>query len=248
MSGAVEEREFLLQSIRDLDAELAAGDLDPEDHRRLRDEYTAKAAEVLRRLQAETAPAGPSTVPDDGPSLPKRRRAGPTGRSRALAAVVAAAVVSGGAGYAVATSAGERGAGDEATGAIELGSTDRITRAQQLVSEGRILEAVRIYDELIDDDPGNPVAHAQKGWLLIQVGEPSLIDSGLASIDRAIAVEPTYADAYFFRGMALLRVKQDPALARQAFEAGLATNPPPDVRSGLEQGLELADEAASATP
>ena len=34
----LEEREFLLQSIRDLDEEFAAGDLDETDYRTLRDE------------------------------------------------------------------------------------------------------------------------------------------------------------------------------------------------------------------
>jgi tetratricopeptide (TPR) repeat protein len=245
VSGLAEEREFLLQSIRDLDAELAAGDLDPEDHRRLRDEYTARAAEVLRQLEGA---AGPTAAALAAPPAAAR-----SGRSKALVAVVVAALVSGGAGYAVATSSNDRLQTDEATGSIELGSTDRITRAQQLVSQGKVLQAVRVYDELIAEDPENPVALAQKGWLLVQVGEPSLVDSGLASIDRAIAAEPTYADAYFFKGMTLLRAKGDPALARQVFEQGLATNPPPDVRTGLEEGIELADEmaaeaGASATP
>jgi tetratricopeptide (TPR) repeat protein len=247
VSGLAEEREFLLQSIRDLDAELAAGDLDPEDHRRLRDEYTARAAEVLRQMEGAGEPSAAAQA-----APPAAARSG-RGRSKALVAVVVAALLSGGAGYAVATSSNDRLQTDEATGSIELGSTDRITRAQQLVSQGKVLQAVRVYDELIAEDPENPVALAQKGWLLVQVGEPSLVDSGLASIDRAIAAEPTYADAYFFKGMTLLRAKGDPALARQVFEQGLATNPPPDVRTGLEEGIELADEmaaeaGASATP
>lgn len=238
MSGSLEEeREFLLQSIRDLDAELAAGDLDPDDHQRLRDEYTARAADVLRRLES----AESLSVTNGGQAVRSRRKG--------LVAVVVAALLSGGAGYAVATMSGDRSATEEVSGDIELGSTDRITQAQQLVSEGKILEAVRVYDALIAEDPENPVALAHKGWLLIQVGEPALVESGLASIDRAIAVEPSYSDAYFFRGMTLLRAKSDPELAKAAFEAGLATNPPPDTKAGLEQGLELVAEAgASATP
>jgi tetratricopeptide (TPR) repeat protein len=252
----VEEREFLLQSIRDLDAEFAAGDLDEADYRTLRDDYIARAAAVLRRLEAPASPAATSpagaTAPSprggaevDGGDRPRRKVGG---RGRAVAAAAVLALVSAGAGYAVATSSGERLATDEASGDIVEGSTDRITKAQLLVSEGRILEAVRVYDELLREDPENPVALAQRGWLLVQVGEPSLIDSGLASIDRAIALEPDFADAYFFRGMTLLRAKQEPGMAIEAFEQGLATNPPPEVRAGLEQGIELAREMGAEEP
>lgn len=247
----VEEREFLLRSIRDLDAEFAAGDLDEADYRSLRDDYTARAAAVLRRLEGPTPPASSTVAPsplsgaDVDSGARSRRNVG--GRGRAVAAAAVLVLVSAGAGYAVATSSGERLATDEASGDIVEGSTDRITKAQLLVSEGRILEAVRVYDDLLREDPENPVALAQRGWLLVQVGEPSLIDSGLASIDRAIALEPDFADAYFFRGMTLLRAKQEPAMAIETFERGLATNPPPEVRTGLEQGIELAREMAAET-
>lgn len=43
-----EEREFLLRSLRDLDAEFAAGDIDEADYHTLRDDYTARAAALLR--------------------------------------------------------------------------------------------------------------------------------------------------------------------------------------------------------
>ncbi len=47
-----EERDFLLRSISDLDRERAANDLTEADYRRLRDGYTARAADVMRRLGA----------------------------------------------------------------------------------------------------------------------------------------------------------------------------------------------------
>jgi tetratricopeptide (TPR) repeat protein len=50
-----EEREFLLRSISDLDREWAANDLTETDYRRLRDGYTARAAVVLRELEAHAA-------------------------------------------------------------------------------------------------------------------------------------------------------------------------------------------------
>ena len=241
MNGLEEEREFLLQSIRDLDAEFAAGDLDEHDHRSLRDDYTARAADVLRRLEGSDTPARP---PLPGGKAPP----GGGSRRRAAVAAVLLAIVAGGAGYAVASASDDRLATDEATGDIVEGSTDRITKAQLLVNQGKILEAVKVYDELLDEDPRNPVALAQRGWLLVQVGEPSLVDSGLASIDRAIAVEPSYADAYFFRGMTLLRAKAEPVMAAEAFQAGLDANPPPELRAALERFKAEAEAGASATP
>lgn len=234
-----EEREFLLRSIADLDAELAAGDIDVDDHRALRDEYTARAADVLRRLEGAPAPA--PEAPVAGPS-PRRTR-----RVRVVAAVLLLALVSGGAGFAVAQSSGERLATDEATGDITEGSTDRITKAQVLVSEGRILDAVKVFDELLADDPDNPVALAQRGWLISRV-DASLVDKGLSEVDRAIEVEPTYADAYFFRGMILLRSKADPVAAGEAFRKGLEMGPAPEVKAALEAGKAQAEAAASATP
>ena len=47
-----EERDFLFRSLRDLDAERTAGDIDDEDYQSLRDDYTVRAAEVVRRLAA----------------------------------------------------------------------------------------------------------------------------------------------------------------------------------------------------
>jgi tetratricopeptide (TPR) repeat protein len=54
-----EERDFLLRSISDLDRERAANDLTEADYRRLRDGYTVRAADVMRRLEA----LGPAREP-----------------------------------------------------------------------------------------------------------------------------------------------------------------------------------------
>src|SRR5699024_2899460 len=51
LAALEDERDFLLESLRDLDAEFESGDLDEEDHEALRDEYTARAAETLRAIR-----------------------------------------------------------------------------------------------------------------------------------------------------------------------------------------------------
>ena len=44
LAALEEERTFLLTSLRDLDAELAAGDIDRADYDELRDDYTRRTA------------------------------------------------------------------------------------------------------------------------------------------------------------------------------------------------------------
>ena len=56
--GALEdERDFCLRSLRDLDAEWEAGDIDAADYRALKDAYTARAAAALHALDGRPAAA-----------------------------------------------------------------------------------------------------------------------------------------------------------------------------------------------
>jgi len=50
------EKEFLLRSLRDLEDERAAGDIDDDDYATLKQDYTARAAAVLKALRADVAP------------------------------------------------------------------------------------------------------------------------------------------------------------------------------------------------
>lgn len=59
----LDERAFLLRSLRDLEEERAAGDIDDADYQALRSRYTARAAAVLRALQHTGDP-----VPDGSPA------------------------------------------------------------------------------------------------------------------------------------------------------------------------------------
>lgn len=246
--SVADEREFLLRSLRDLEAERAAGDIDEADYVALRDDYTARAAALLR---AEVEPE-PATGPDPVLGAPvatyrhqraQKRTAGPVRAVLVVAGLLATAAV---AGWAVAQASGERVAGDVATGEIEQASTDRITRAQQLVSEGKLLDAVKTYDALLSDDPDNPVALAERGWLISRV-DPSLVDRGLEAIDRAIAVAPTYPQAHFYRGMILLQSKGDAAGAAESFQRALDSDPPPDLVEYLRDARDRALAAAAGT-
>src|SRR5687767_3664723 len=56
------ERDFLLRSIADLETEREVGNLDEERYRALKDDYTARAAAVLRSIE-EGRDAGPAPAP-----------------------------------------------------------------------------------------------------------------------------------------------------------------------------------------
>ena len=102
LAALEEERDFLLKSLADLDAERAAGDIDDADHQALTDDYTARAAEVIRAIE-EHRDAVEAARP-------------PRSRSRMVIAVAGIAVVAVLAGVLMAQASGRREPGDTITG------------------------------------------------------------------------------------------------------------------------------------
>ncbi|MDQ1437228.1 MAG: hypothetical protein QOK43_857 [Acidimicrobiaceae bacterium] len=228
--GADEDEElaFLLTSLADLDRERAAGDIEDADYSALRDDYTARAAARLR---------GDRVV-------------SPTRTRRPLRPVVVGAGVlalAGVAGMAVARTAGERVPGQTVAGGITETSGERLARAAALAGQGKLLDAIKLYDQVIKDDPQNAQALAYRGWLVRLAGrsgsDPALIDKGLSYVERAIAADPKYPDAHFFRGEILLRDKHDAAGAIPEFEAFLSGGGEPDMASLVQQELDAAKQA-----
>jgi tetratricopeptide (TPR) repeat protein len=240
MSDAVseldEERDFLLRSIRDLDAEREAGDIDEADYRALRDDYTARAAAVLR-AQAAPAPEAPYVVAEPV-------RPGP-GRRRLVGALAGTVVVLALAGWLIASNTGTRGAGQgigpqlPGPGA-QLGRDPRLDQAQAVFAKGKVLDAIKLYDAVLKAVPNQPEALAYRGWLLRLAG---LSDQGLQSINQAEAADPTYPDAHFFRGVILLEDKNDAAGAVKELRTFLASNPPPAAIPRAETELAQALKA-----
>ena len=229
-----EEVNFLLTSLADLERERAAGDIDEADYLSLRDDYTTRAASAL----FSTAPA----------AVENR-----VSWARRVAVAVGIVVVAAGAGMAVARTAGERLPGQEVAGGItETGPGEKLSRAAALAGQGDILEAIKLYDEVIKDDPENAVALAYRGWLVRLTGKSAknqeLIDKGLGYIDRAIAADPSFPDAHFFRGEILLRDKNDPAGAIPEFRAFLDGGGDPGMAELVRSELAAAEQAAATNP
>ena len=65
-----EQRDHLLASLDDLDAEYEAGDLDDDDYRTLRADYTARAAAVIRAIDGDDADGAAIDQSDAEESFP----------------------------------------------------------------------------------------------------------------------------------------------------------------------------------
>lgn len=249
------EREFLLRSLTDLESERAAGNLDDDRYRALKDDYTTRAAAVLRSIEegADIRPA-PSPVP-----LRRKLAVG--------SGLVAFAVV---AGVLLAGALGERLPGDSVTGnaqsdrraALERQAAEHPDSAAARRAYARFLfrsddpgdwaTAIGEFDAAARLDPGDAESLAYGGWLAFLLsrsvasgdGLPEdtaaqVVDAALRRLDDAVAADPGYPDAHFFRGMVLLRGKNDPAAAVPELERYLALVPDgaqtDEVRKLLEQ-------------
>jgi tetratricopeptide (TPR) repeat protein len=153
------------------------------------------------------------------------------------------------AGVAVARTAGERVPGQAAAGSItDTGPGEKLSRAAALAGQGDVLGAIKLYDEVIAIDPGNAQALAYRGWLVRLAGraggDNALIDKGLSFIERAIAADPGYPDAHFFKGEILLRDKSQPAAAIPEFQAFLNGGGDASMASLVQQELAAAQEGA----
>jgi hypothetical protein len=226
-----EERRFLLASLRDLEREHAAGDLDDEDFRELRDGYVARAADVLRAIEAGRA------------SLPA-----PPARSRRRTAVIwgIAAVAAVATGVLVARAAGDRSATDTVTGGVGDSVAATLSRARQAELDDPVA-AIELYHEVLAEDPDNAEALTYLGWLEVRTGAATgaedLVDQGEANLARAIEVAPGYADPHCFTAIVRFRLRDDAAAARAALDRCTAADPPQAV-AGLLTDLGAEIDAA----
>jgi len=222
-----EERDFLLASLRDLERERDAGELSERDYQALHDDYTARAAVVLKAL--ERSPARPARGRKPPPPVRTQRPLIIT-----LGVILVIAAMTGG---AVVAFSGHREAGAPMTGSLPDTPSGRMQQALQLEAAGKASDALKIYDDLLKTDPRNVQALSYRGWLLKRAGLPDL---AMAALDQAIAIDPRFPDAHFFRGMVLYQDRKDPGAAVTEFRLFLSNNPPPEMISLVEGVLKEA--------
>jgi len=226
-----EQRRFLLQSLRDLDRERDAGDIDEVDYRTLHEDYTARAAAVLHAIDERKAGLSQR---QKGPRKPRSTKT----TALILAGVLAVGI---GGGVLVASTSGERVPGQTATGNVPSNVSDQLAAAQNDIAQGKAVDALKLYDQVLKQDPGNAQALTFRGWILESA---NLHDEALASLDKALASDPTFAMAHYFKGAVLFQGKGDPAGAVKEFQAFLASNPPADAAKTAQDALDQAKVAA----
>lgn len=251
-----EERTAIYRALRELDFDHEAGHLSEDDYRSLRDAYEARAATVLRALDALGAPA---------PALTRAPRAGVApGRSwtRSPIALGTGALLLLAFGVLLGVSVGRytepdlmapapgttvagaptpgpiAPAGPASPGAAtgpDAGAAAGPARplspemlagmleaARQSLFAGRYAEAIAAYQAVLKRDPRNVNAMSHLGYIVALGGHA---DAALDTFDKALAIDPNYPPAYFFRGQVLAEAKGDRAGAARAWERFLVLVP-----------------------
>jgi tetratricopeptide (TPR) repeat protein len=223
-----EERDFLLRSLEDLEAEHEAGDIDEDDYLALKDDYTARAAAALRAVDDRKARFAAAA-----PARSKGRIA------LVVGGVVVVAVL---AGFLVARSSGVRTDGETITGGDQaLAVRDDLVRCAGIDAQGQALEALQCYDEVLAEDPDNVEALTYRAWILVRA---DLYDEAQTYLDQALEADPEYPDALAFQAIAYAR--QGMVDEAQATIDAFKALDPPEQMLALVEGLEeqLADQAA----
>ncbi|HEY7438115.1 MAG TPA: tetratricopeptide repeat protein [Acidimicrobiia bacterium] len=246
-----EERDFLLRSLDDLERERAAGAIDDATYERLHDDYTARAAAAVRSLR-DGVDATPET-----PGTSARRR------GLVIGGLVAFALV---ASIALAYGVGARLPGQTVTGGVpvqkpvsnqqrEASLRAAVTKAPKNVdahlnlarfyaSESKFPDALHEFEAAATLAPNDPEPFAYSGWVLVIEGAP---DQGLELVDKALTIDPNYADARFFRGTILLRDKNDPGDSIGEFQRYLVAQPQGPFADVVRQLLAEAVKANGGT-
>ncbi len=176
----LEQRDFLLQSLDDLEAEFDAGDLDVDDYRSLKADYTKRAAGLIRQIESRAS---------------AERAGSNTSWTRVAAWVVTVVVVAGFAGFLLARFSGSRSPGGSITGDIRVSSRELLFEAQQTFGGGDAAGAIEIYDQVLEMQPSNVEALTYKGWLTRLAGNT---EEAKVLVDDAVAIDPAYPDARVF--------------------------------------------------
>ena len=238
-----QQRDFLLQSLADLDREHDVGDLDDEDFTELRDDYTARAAETLRAIEEKRAAFADARPPRD------LRRTLLVLGGVALFAIVA--------GFVVAGSLGARKPGETSSGGFKVAETSsqKANACIQKMTDGSgdTDPAIDCFKDVLRDDPTNVVALSWLGW------QVSLVSTGLDGsaratlqvaaagfVERAVAADPNYSYARAFRAVIAYR-NGDPVKAKQYLAEFESHDPSADARQVISQmGLAASIDQAIA--
>jgi tetratricopeptide (TPR) repeat protein len=227
------EQQFLLRSLRDLDNEREAGDIDDADYAALRDGYVARTAAITRELDGAVV------------ETPEASR----NWMRRVLVVACVIALGAGAGIWVARQSGQRLPGQSSSGAIEQSSSGLLASARQLnfSDPGK---AIELYTQVLKLEPDNAEALTYRSWILAltaraasgSVKQLALV-TAVNDLLRAQQVDNQYPDAHCFLGIVYFRFLDSASLAKPQLDTCKAMNPPTEVQSFVDAIVADVDKA-----
>ncbi len=102
----------------------------------------------------------------------------------------------------------------------------QISYARALMSTGDLPTAIEEFVDASRLDAKQPEPLTYAGWLTVLVAQQvtdkatqkTLLDSAASHLDQAISVDPTYPDAYVFKGLLLSQMEKRPCDGALAFQ------------------------------
>ena len=226
------EQQFLLRSLRDLDNEREAGDIDDADYAALRDGYISRTAALTREID------GAAAIPVVSRNWVRR-----------LLVVTCVIAVGAGAGIWVARQSGQRLPGQSSSGAIEQSTSGLLASARQLnfSDPGK---AIEVYSQVLKLEPDNAEALTYRSWILAlsaraatgSVKQLALV-TAVNDLLRAQKVDNQYPDAHCFLGIVYFRFLNSASLAKPQLDTCKAMNPPSEVQAFVDAIVADVDKA-----
>ena len=261
-----DERRCVLRALRDLERDRMTGAIEEEEYAALRTETEARAVATLLSLEVPatavaSAVAARRAQPWSGNGNGTHSRARRIVPTVVLTVVVVVAVVS-----VLLSTARTRAPGQPFTGGIPGTSAAsaadvlsffeqrvrqhpndlaaRLDLAERYLQSGRIRPAIDQYLAALQIDPQNTEARATLGFVIYRAGRAN---EGLRIVNQALARDPSYPEALFYKGVILLRGLDRPSPAAEAFRAYLGAAPF-GARRAEAQDLLAEAEGAGASP
>lgn len=234
----VDQRKFLLQSLRDLDAEFKAGDLDLDDYNSLRSDYVARTAQVLKELES---PEPTSSIRENTKSTKRVRQT--------VITLLLVLIVATGTGWLVAKQSGQRLSGQSLSGGIEDSTASLLSRARA-TNFVDPQAAIELYSQVLGLDPDNVEALTYRAWLLALIARGAGTEikqlaflSASSDLERAIKIDANYPDAHCFLGIIRFRLAGDAIGSREQLTICESQNPPAEVKSFVDSIIAEVDAA-----
>ena len=258
------ERDFLLRSLDDLESERDAGNIDDETYRTLHEDYTARAAVVIRSLRDDVAPALPEAprasrrakVVTDRAARRVRRRAafGLDARARARARRARRSPATRQRRAPTRRRGGARAARRRPPRPSPT-TTTRASPTRALLLGSDLATALREFDAAAQHRP-EPARAADVHRLDQRAGRtrraipaPTATRSSARaqeSLDQAIALDPNYTDAYVYRALFNSTVLERPGRRRPRLPEVPRPRAAPTTRCARSVNGALADAVAAS--